>query len=265
MKTLLTLLTVLLSIPSFTQDTKGLTEDLPYFPGCEALINGKEKQKCSNAAMISYISENLIYSDEAKKNDIEGKVLVQITINKLGKLEDVKIIESPHKSLSKSAMDLFDKMSEEITWEPGTKDGSAISTQLTIPIIYKMDSSSSDEKIYTEVEQMPRFPQCEKEGLTGDELNNCAQRKMLEYMYSKLKYPPAARKKSVQGTVITRFTINRNGKMKNLEILRDPGTGLGESVMDVMETMQRQITWIPGMKDGKTVNVSYTLPVQFKL
>lgn len=84
-------------------------------------------------------------------------------------------------------------------------------------------------------------------------------------MYSKLKYPPAARKKSVQGTVITRFTINRNGKMKNLEILRDPGTGLGESVMDVMETMQRQITWIPGMKDGKTVNVSYTLPVQFKL
>lgn len=121
------------------------------------------------------------------------------------------------------------------------------------------------DTVYEKVDEMPRFPGCEKEG--GQEAKEiCSQKKLMEYIFSNLKYPKTAIEKGLEGNVIVRFVVNKKGRISEIEILKDPGEGCGKAVKDLVESMNKMPQkWIPGKLKGKKVNVTYTLPVMFKL
>ncbi|HMT69476.1 MAG TPA: TonB family protein [Saprospiraceae bacterium] len=133
--------------------------------------------------------------------------------------------------------------------------------------IDNMNKVATDEnEIFKVVEMMPRFPGCE--GITGTikEKEQCAQVKMLEYIYQNLKYPQLARENGVEGTVVLHFVIAKDGYIDDIKIVRDIGAGCGDaaaSAVDSMNDMNER--WIPGTQRGRKVRVLYTLPVKFKL
>jgi protein TonB len=115
-------------------------------------------------------------------------------------------------------------------------------------------------------EQMPRFPGCEEMGGTNKEKEECAKKKLLEYIYSKLKYPPWARENRVEGTAVVSFVVDIDGSIVNIELLRDPGGGIGEAAIKTVESMNSMPEkWTPGKQNGRKVKVLYTLPVRFRL
>jgi protein TonB len=121
-------------------------------------------------------------------------------------------------------------------------------------------------KVYVRSEVMPRFPGCEDLEGTNEEKAKCAEKKMNEYIYTNLKYPEEAKKNGVQGQVVLKFVVTKEGKIIDVELLRDPGAGLGEAAKEVVLSMndipQR---WSSGKMKGIPVNVWYTLPVKFSL
>ena len=122
------------------------------------------------------------------------------------------------------------------------------------------------EEIFKVVEDMPRFPGCENIGGTKAEKIDCATQKLMEYLYENLKYPPVARENGVEGTVVIRFVVNRDGMITDAEILRDIGGGCGHEALRVVNEMNSKVgPWIPGMQSGRTVRVMFTLPVRFRL
>lgn len=122
------------------------------------------------------------------------------------------------------------------------------------------------DKPFTLAERMPRFPGCEDQGLTGKALDECAQKKMLQYIYQNMLYPEEAIKEEIEGTSIASFIIEKDGTLSNLKIIRDIGGGTGEAVLKVLNKMELDgIRWIPGMQLGKEVRVVFNLPVKFKL
>lgn len=124
----------------------------------------------------------------------------------------------------------------------------------------------AESESFTIAEVMPRFPGCEDQGLTGLELNQCAQRKMLEYIYTHLKYPEEAIKNEVEGTSIASFIVEKDGSISSIQIVRDIGGGTGEETTRVLQQMQEEgIRWIPGEQDGQKVRVVFNLPIKFKL
>ena len=114
------------------------------------------------------------------------------------------------------------------------------------------------------VEEMPRFPGCEDES-DDKKRSMCAQTKLLQYVYSTLKYPEQAKKDKIEGTVYTKFKITENGKLSDIEITKDIGGGCGDAVIDLLNTMNEEHTWVPGMQKGKPVAVQFILPVKFSL
>ena len=125
--------------------------------------------------------------------------------------------------------------------------------------------SDSDLEIFKVVEEMPRFPGCEDQGLSDKALDDCAKNKMLEFIYTNIKYPATARLNKVQGMVVVQFIVNEDGKVSDFKIVRSIGGGCDEATLDMLHTMADTHTWIPGKQRGKAVKVLYTLPVKFKL
>ncbi|MGE5357257.1 MAG: energy transducer TonB [Deltaproteobacteria bacterium] len=114
-------------------------------------------------------------------------------------------------------------------------------------------------------EMMPRFPGCETLE-SNQEREICAQQKLMEYIYSNLRYPAIAAETGVEGRVTLRFVVTESGRVENVEILRDIGAGCGEEAKKVIEKMNTlSESWIPGRQAGRKVKVYFTLPVVFQL
>lgn len=102
--------------------------------------------------------------------------------------------------------------------------------------------------IYTAVEQMPKFP-------GGDVA-------LLRYISSHVKYPAEAAKKRVQGHVIVKFVVERDGSISNVSVLRSVDPSLDREAIRLIKSMPK---WHPGKQNGTTVRVKYQVPVSFRL
>jgi protein TonB len=121
------------------------------------------------------------------------------------------------------------------------------------------------EEIFKVVEEMPRFPGCEDLG-SAAERKQCADKKMLEFIYKNIKYPAIARENGIEGTAVVTFVVEKDGSVTDARLLRDPKGGTGEEALRVVNLMNTEgIKWIPGKQRGRPVRVQFNLPVKFKL
>lgn len=120
------------------------------------------------------------------------------------------------------------------------------------------------EEVFTKVEEDPRYidPECEALEATPAEKKKCADKKLVEFVQSNVKYPKIAREVGIQGTVIIKFVIDTSGNVTNAEVLREPGGGLGAEALGFVKALP---PFIPGRQRGKKVKVVFNLPVRFKL
>ena len=113
-----------------------------------------------------------------------------------------------------------------------------------------------DEEIFQVVDEMPRFPGCEEKNLPEDQRLNCANQKMLFFIYSNIKYPKEAREQGIDGTVVVSYIVDRTGQIQNPQIVGDADENLGKAALRVINMMaDMEEKWTPGIKDGKAVNV----------
>ncbi len=100
-----------------------VVEQKPTFPG-------------GDTALLSFISRNIVYPDEAKDSNIEGKVYVQFVIDKNGDVKNVSIVKGVCNSLDSEALRVIKMLPR---WTPGKQRGKAVEVSYLIPINFKMD------------------------------------------------------------------------------------------------------------------------------
>lgn len=82
-----------------------------------------------------HIRDKFRYPEVAQEENIQGKVIVQFTISKDGKVGNLRIIEGVHPSLDTECFRIMNSLKE---LEPYTKDGEKVMVYRTIPITFKM-------------------------------------------------------------------------------------------------------------------------------
>lgn len=121
------------------------------------------------------------------------------------------------------------------------------------------------EEIFKVVEEMPQFPGCESISDKA-ERKQCADKKMLDFIYRNIRYPAIARENGIDGTVVIQFVVSKKGVIQKAKIIRDIGGQCGDEALRVVNLMnEKEGNWIPGRQGGKHVKVQFMLPVKFKL
>jgi len=100
-------------------------DEMPQYPG------GMEE-------MMKFIMGNIKYTDLAKKDWAEGRVMVNFIINKNGKIEKARIAHGVHPDLDAEALRVIGLLP---TWKPGKQNGKAVDVFYTIPIQFVLDPS----------------------------------------------------------------------------------------------------------------------------
>ena len=104
------------------EDPCNVVEDMPAFPG------GME-------AMSQFISSNIKYPADAKKQKVDGRVLVKFVVEKDGSITEVKVIKPAFPSLDAEAIRVVKAMPK---WKPGYQNGQAVRVQFAMPINFSL-------------------------------------------------------------------------------------------------------------------------------
>ncbi len=93
----------------------------PEYPG------GKE-------ALFKFIAENIKYPEDARKEKLEGKVIIAFTVLKDGSVGNLKITKGMGYSLDEEAM----RVIRLLKFKPGKLDGEAVNVVMSLPIEFKL-------------------------------------------------------------------------------------------------------------------------------
>lgn len=105
-----------------------------------------------------------------------------------------------------------------------------------------------DEEICLTADQPAEFPG----GLT----------ELMRWLCANMRYPEEAVKKEIEGRVVVRFVVGKDGTVSNPTIVNSVDPMLDREALRVIRSMPK---WIPGENDGEPVAVYYNLPITFRL
>ena len=114
--------------------------------------------------------------------------------------------------------------------------------------IPKAKEEPQEEVVFQVVEEMPQFPG----GLS----------EAMKFLAKNIKYPVEAQQAKIEGRVIVRFVVGRDGSVSDVEVMRGVSPELDAEAVRVVSLMPK---WIPGKQRGKAVAVKYTMPIMFRL
>ena len=85
--------------------------------------------------LMKYLGANIKYPEEAKKNKIEGRVIIQFVVAKDGSIKDATILRSVSPELDAEALRVINAMPN---WKPGMQKGKPVNVKFTIPVTFKL-------------------------------------------------------------------------------------------------------------------------------
>lgn len=83
-----------------------------------------------------------------------------------------------------------------------------------------------------------------------------------EYLQANLKYPNKAMRKNIQGAVRVQFVVDREGNVKEVQALNNPGGGLAEEAVRIIKNGPG---WIPAVQNGRKVIYRHIQSITFQL
>ena len=134
--------------------------------------------------------------------------------------------------------------SEEAKQEKYTNDGKTAIIQQTVA----SDSTKSSKLFGAAIEEMASFPG--------------GSAALMQYIAQNLRYPNIQGDCNIQGRVIVGFTVNEDGTLSDIKVMKSISPTFDEEAILVVKSMPK---WNPAKQNGKAVKTKYTVPVTFRL
>ncbi len=132
--------------------------------------------------------------------------------------------------------------------EPETVEVVEVEEVTDIDIVPSYTRIDETNRVYDMAEVPPAFP--------GGEAQ------LYKFLAEHMRYPEIAQENGIEGRVIVRFVVQKDGSIGEVKVARSVDPALDQEAIRIVKSFPN---FIPGKNNGQPVNVWYTLPVRFKL
>jgi len=220
------------------------------------IYGGKEEMK-------RFLRDHMLYPAEDMKRKWEGIVKLNFVVTKEGKIENIKVTESVSTDVDKEAIRLL----KLIDWIPSRKEGVLVNVDYTLDIPFSISKYKKyvkergfDKPLYTDIPVDTSLNIYET--AEHSPLFNIPDKTFTEFVYTKLEYPEAASRQSIEGNVKLSFVVEPDGQVSDIKILNGGvAAGCNNEAIRVIGLTK----WKPAIRDGKYVRYRMSFTMNFSL
>lgn len=173
------------------------------------------------------LSRALVYPEIARRNGLEGNVVLRVLIDQSGRVVNVVVDESSHRVFDSVAINAVRKTA----FTPAIQHGRPVAVWIQIPVIFRLNDG------------IPK-PSYSREELAA-----------------KVLYPKSARLLDVQGDVMVEVEVGIKGEVLSTKIVRCDHELLCDAARDAVASL----TFKPAMNGSQPVAGRIQVPVTFRL
>lgn len=155
-------------------------------------------------------------------------------------------MEKMEESIVENSETLVRAADKHVFSQPAETEKPTVAAKEETPAV-KEAQPKDDDKAYDVVEEMPQFPG--------------GPAALMKFLGENIKYPKDAPKTSGSARVIVSFTVEKDGSVTNVAVMKPASPAFDNEAVRVVSSMPK---WTPGKRNGKPVRVKYAIPVVFR-
>ncbi|PWA06407.1 energy transducer TonB [Flavobacterium psychrotolerans] len=224
-------------------------------------FNGGELDK-----FYEYINQEFDFSKVTKA----GKMLVSITIDKIGALQNIRVVEFND---IESATEIIRVLNKAPNWECAKRGGKPFSIEMKIPFEFNLkfkpgvsntQNSKSAQLSEKNISNSQKFSDSVRVS-TAVGIKKVSNEKPPEFSSGLTKFyqfinenyrTPSV--EGLKGKVIVSFIVDIDGSLTDFVIVKDLGYGTGKEAIRVLKKCPK---WSPGTQNGIPIRCVYSLPI----
>lgn len=216
--------------PTAIQETKSTGKSVKSSSNLPATIIMIIALILLSAVLIYYgvSALSIVYNTDSRNSERDNSQSVQIDSLDYDPLEEIVVSEEVLPS------DIGD----------GSIEGSNASSKQD----GNLGNGEADDEIFVAVEQIAEFP-------GGNEA-------LMKWLSENVKYPEDAYQNDIQGRVVVKFIIRKDGTVEDAVIQKGVCKSLDMEALRVVRSMPK---WIPGKNNGVNVSSWFNIPITFSL
>ncbi len=184
-----------------------VVQEAPRFPACERLDTTIDiKKKCAEQQLLLFLYQNINYPLEARRENIEGTVVVSFVVEKDGTLSNNSVMKEIGGGCGEEALRVIGAMNGiGIRWVPGKHEGKDVRTRYVLPIKFKLQELPDFEIIQGDsIWQVFDKPLQFKGGMDS----------LQSFLAEQLKYPEVGNDSCMMGNIDIQVLIRSNGDVR---------------------------------------------------
>jgi TonB family protein len=213
-----------------------------------------------------FIKEELVYPEKSLAEKIAGTVVISFMVHKDGSTSDYKVKQLLSRETDEEAL----RISRLILWYPATDIGIPIDYQQTLEFRFdpkkyqSIVKSRGYDKIvypYSPIDSSNIIIPMKEADLAPKPVYSSIDYNFSSFISNHLKYPEAAFKQNISGTVKLCFVVEPSGRISNILTEKFVGGGCTEEAIRVVKLMR----WYPGILREKAVRTWMSLEITFDI
>lgn len=216
----------------------------------KAAIEAKMQAEKMLAAQLEQMEQQEEEEPEPEEQKVEieipevpQEVLATVQVTQIAIVDDVK----------NEVMDMEDQKEDNtargVVNQEGSDDADKFqAVQEAVVVKEPEPEKPKEEEVFVAVEQQAEFPG----GMAA----------LMKWLSNNIRYPEAAQQNDVQGRVVVKFIVEKDGSVSQAQIVKGVDKDLDKEALRVVNKMPK---WQAGKNNGVAVRSYFTLPVQFRL
>ncbi len=193
-----------------------------------------------------WVKSQTKYPAEAQSKGVEGWVTVKYTVELDGSLSNISASSTSVDPLLNN--EIIRVVTTSPKWDPPKNSAVDEPFSSSATVKFKLPDQIGGDIPFVVVEEMPMYP--------GGDVE------LLNFIKNNTVYPEDAKRDKIQGRVILRFVVNKEGNTEGISVLRGVHPLLDAEAMRVVSSLKG---FKPGKQGGNPVDVWYMVPVTFSI